>query len=190
MNDRVLLSLVITAAIENIKPTAFHFGFLSRGFLITCPTESTDYLATSNAAEASVLQQLGQYEEICASSIGPYATDFFCYTSGETEFQARMGPFILYTLPTPPPVGFASVLHMGPRVPVYRCAGSSHFVSNDVHCEGAANEGLLGYASAKPHTGMPRLLRRCTRSSDKVWYHTTDTECVGQDVGVTLGYVM
>lgn len=40
----------------------------------------TDYLPTASRQEATILQQQGKYSEICASSLGPYASDIFCYT--------------------------------------------------------------------------------------------------------------
>jgi hypothetical protein len=151
----------------------------------------TDYLPTSSHHEAAILQQDGRYTEICASSLGPYGPDQFCYAPGETSLEARMGPFELYTLPTAPPAGHASLLHMGARTALYRCNGAGvHFISADASCEGAARESLLGYASAVPHTGMPRILRRCERN-DAVRYHMLDAPCVGSsDKAVVLGHVM
>lgn len=103
-----------------------------------------------------------------------------------------MGPFELYSLSVPPPQGHASLLHTNAaRTGIYRCNDAGiHFLSMDATCEGAAMEQLLGYASAVPHTGMPRKLRRCERP-DRVRYHTLDAPCASTaDRSTVLGHVL
>lgn len=111
---------------------------------------------------------------------------------GETDFQARMGPFELYSLSAQPPQGHASLLHTNAgRTAIYRCNDAGiHFLSVNATCDGATTEQLLGYASAVPHTGMPRKLRRCERP-DRVRYHTLDSPCASAaDTCAVLGHVL
>ena len=42
----------------------------------------TDYLVTTKLSESNHLQRLGTYRELCATSLGDYGTDLFCYTPG------------------------------------------------------------------------------------------------------------
>ena len=106
---------------------------------------------------------------------------------------------MLYSLPSPPPAGAASLLHQRtPRHPLYRCRRSNgiHFVHREKSCGGddgrssAVMEQLLGYASSAPHTGMPRRLWACERV-DGVVYHALDADCLPGHVSVSaLGWVM
>ena len=114
---------------------------------------------TADEAEKARLVQEGGWDELCASSFGAAGTDTFCYTMAMQSFAARQGPFLLYTLPTPPPAGAASLLHTETaRFALYRCVSAAglHFISTAGGCGGAGakQESLLGYASAAPHTGM------------------------------------
>lgn len=137
------------------------------------------------------MQQLGLFTEICASSLGPYSTDYFCYAPGSIDFEARMGPFILYSLPDAPPTTSASLLHLGPRLALYRCTDQhGHFMSTTPDCDGSGPpESVLGYVSVRAHTGMPRFLRQCRRPGG-VKYHTLDAYCLPGDTSTTLGHVM
>ncbi|MFC6155815.1 LamG-like jellyroll fold domain-containing protein [Kribbella jiaozuonensis] len=67
--------------------------------------------------------------------------DYFLSRSATCENKAVLGP--VGQLWTSKPAGFETL-------PVYRCMvpNTRHFASNDSNCEGATNEGLLGYAKA------------------------------------------
>ena len=79
----------------------------------------SDFLVTTRQSESTHLQQLGTYRELCASSLGDYGSDLFCYTPGMTTFAARQGPFFLFSLPLPP------------RVAQHRCYTQIH---RGTHC--------------------------------------------------------
>jgi hypothetical protein len=162
-------------------------------------SSTPDNLLTSSARESTVLQQLGQYREVCATSLGPVhsASNLVCYVPAGTTFEFRSGPFLLYSLADPPPAAAASLLHLGPRTPIVRCNGSrGHFLSASHGCDGkGTNEGVLGYAAVHPHTGMPRKLRRClpplaTAATARAAYHTLDAYCLQGDSATTIGHVM
>ena len=153
----------------------------------------TDFMPSLDPARDR--QQLfGEWEEICASSLGPYSSDVFCFAPGETSFAPRQGPFLSYTLPHPPAAAASSLLHQAPRLPLFRCRATSgrgnHFISGDDRCGGAGvMESPLGFSSSRPHTGMPRRLRSCERA-DGVRYHTLDAFCLGADKPTELGHVL
>ena len=153
----------------------------------------TDFMPSLDPARDR--QQLfGEWEEICASSLGPYSSDVFCFAPGETSFAPRQGPFLSYTLPHPPAAAASSLLHQAPRLPLFRCRATSgrgnHFISGDDRCGGAGvMESPLGFSSSRPHTGMPRRLRSCERA-DGVRYHTLDAFCLGEDKPTELGHVL
>jgi hypothetical protein len=153
----------------------------------------SDFLVTAMQAESNHLQQRGTYRELCASSLGDYGSDLFCYTPGMTSFAARQGPFLLFTLPTPPPVGAASSLHADtPRHPLYRCnTRGTHSVQTDSTCRRDGDgvmEQLLGYASSAPHTGMPRRLWACVHHDGA--YTVLDADCLEGHAPHALGWVM
>lgn len=78
------------------------------------------------------------------------------------------------------------------EVGVYRCRqpGSGlHFFSVSATCEGASNEGLLGFASAAPSATAARSLRRCYQSYNQFTHVLGDACQAGaRDDGI-IGWV-
>ncbi|MFD5083924.1 hypothetical protein ACFWOG_14960 [Kitasatospora sp. NPDC058406] len=76
--------------------------------------------------------------------------------------------------------------------PLYLCqVRGDHFSTTDVNCEGQTYVTRLGWLYSSPPAGVGSLpLLRCLRNEDRQIFESHQTNCEGQIIGGTLGYVL